>query len=100
MENSILTRENLCQKNVLTFNEALVYIGLSRSHMYKLTSSRRIPHYKPHGKLIYFDRAELDAWLLQNPVKTKEQLEAEALQRMYSAHTSCSRSRRKRAEDE
>lgn len=95
MENLILTRENLFQKTVLTFNEALVYTGLSRSYMYKLTSSRRIPYHKPFGKLIYFDRAELDAWLLQNPVKTEEQLEAEALQRMYSDNTSYSRSRRK-----
>ena len=23
-------------------------------------------HYKPTGKLIYFDRSELDDWLLQN----------------------------------
>lgn len=87
-------------KTVLTFNETLVYTGLSRSYMYKLTSSRRIPHHKPHGKLIYFDRAELDAWLLQNPVKTNEQLEAEVLQQMYSANSSCSRSRRKSGDDE
>ncbi len=46
------------QKNVLTFDEA--YTGISRTYMYKLTCGSRIPHYKPNGKNIYFDRAELE----------------------------------------
>lgn len=39
----------------------------------------RIPHFKPHGKHIYFNREELERWLLQNPVKTAEQKEREAV---------------------
>ena len=46
------------QKNVLTFDEACTYTGISRT--YKLTCGSRIPHYKPNGKNIYFDRAELE----------------------------------------
>ena len=46
------------QKNVLTFDEACTYTGIS--YMYKLTCGSRIPHYKPNGKNIYFDRAELE----------------------------------------
>ena len=100
MGNLILTNENFEQKNALTFSEALAYTGLSRSYMYKLTASRRIPHYKPHGKLLYFNRAELDGWMLQCPLKTDEQLEAEALQHMYSDNTTCSRSIRKNGRHE
>lgn len=48
------------QKNVLTFDEACTFTGISRTYMYKLTSGSRIPHYKPGGKNIYFDRAELE----------------------------------------
>jgi len=46
--------------------------------MYKLTCSNKIPHFKPHGKTIYFSKEEIDMWLLKNPVKTTEQIEQEA----------------------
>ena len=32
------------------------------------------------GKMLYFERAELEAWLRRNPVKTQAQIEAEAQQ--------------------
>jgi len=53
-------------KEVLTMEEACQYTGISRGYMYKLTSAEKIPHFKPRGKLIYFDRSKLNAWLLQN----------------------------------
>ena len=53
-------------KTVLSVAEACDYLGITESHMYKLTSGGKIPHYKPTGKLIYFSRSELDDWLLQN----------------------------------
>jgi excisionase family DNA binding protein len=34
--------------------------------LYKLTSGKEIPHYKPRGKMIYFAKEDLDEWLLQN----------------------------------
>ena len=61
------------QKNVLNFSEACDFTGISPSYMYKLTHNARIPHYKPHGKNVYFLREELEQWLLQNPVRTAEQ---------------------------
>ncbi len=53
-------------KTVLTAREACEYMGITESHLYKLTCTGRIPHYKPTGKLVYFDRSELDDWLLRN----------------------------------
>lgn len=53
-------------KTVFTVAEACEYMGITESHLYKLTSAGKIPHYKPTGKLMYFDRSELDDWLLQN----------------------------------
>ena len=55
-------------KEVLTFDEAAAFTGLSKSSLYKMTSHDTIPHYKPRGKLVYFERKELQAWLLQNKV--------------------------------
>ena len=65
-------------KNVLSFDEASRFLNLSKSYLYKLTSGNLIPHYKPQGKMLYFEKAELEAWLRQNPVKTQAQIEQEA----------------------
>lgn len=69
----------MMQKNVLTFEEAVMFTGLAKSYLYKLTASGKIPHYKPSGKLIYFDRAELEGWMLRNPVRTAEEIEQQAI---------------------
>jgi excisionase family DNA binding protein len=69
-------------KNHLTFKEACEYLDLSESALYRLTSSNRIPHYKPAGKKLYFDRAELDTWLRQGRVKTGKELRQDASSRL------------------
>ncbi len=68
----------LGQKTVLSFDEAAIYTGFSKSHLYKLTSLGDIPHSKPKGKMIFFHREELDQWLLQNPIKITEVIQSEA----------------------
>ena len=65
-------------KNVLSFDEASKFLNLSKSYLYKLTSGNLIPHYKPQGKMLYFEKAELEAWLRQNPIKTSVQIAQEA----------------------
>jgi excisionase family DNA binding protein len=65
-------------KNVLSFDEASKFLNLSKSYLYKLTSGNLIPHYKPQGKMLYFEKVELEAWLRQNPIKTQVQIEQEA----------------------
>lgn len=55
-------------KEVLTSDEAAKYMGISKSYLYKLTMTRKIPHYKPMGKVCYFDRRELENFLRSNRV--------------------------------
>ena len=69
----------LAAKNVLTIDDAAVLTGMSKSHLYKLTCSKQIPFYRPNGKLLYFDRAELEGWLKQNRVTTQEEAEQQAI---------------------
>jgi len=78
MEEKILDELNtikcytlLAAKNVLTLNDVALLTGLSKSHLYKLTCSRQIPHYKQNGKQMYFDKAEIEAWMKQNRVNTQ-----------------------------
>ena len=62
------TETDITTKNVLTFDEACAYAAIAKSYMYKMTSTGKIPCYKPQGKMIYFDRAELEKWLLRNRI--------------------------------
>lgn len=77
-------------KNVLSFDEASKFLNLSKSYLYKLTSGNLIPHYKPQGKMLYFEKADLEAWIRQNPIKTQMQIEQEA-QRYILANKSLKR---------
>ena len=65
-------------KNVFNFEEASRFLNLSKSYLYKLTAGGQIPHYKPQGKMVYFEKSALEDWLRQNPVKTQEQISIEA----------------------
>jgi excisionase family DNA binding protein len=64
-----LERLMIANKEVLTFDETCDYTGISRSYLYKLTAAGQIPHSKPNGKLIFFERKNLVRWLLQNERK-------------------------------
>lgn len=77
--NTIEQYSLLAAKNVLTIEDAALLTGLSRSHIYKLTSTKQIPYYKPNGKQIYFDRSELEAWMKQNRVGTLTEAQQNAV---------------------
>ena len=68
-----------CTKEVLTSEEAARYLGVSKSCLYKWTMARQIPHYKSHtGKMCFFNRKEIEAWMQSNRVATDEELEQQA----------------------
>ena len=78
---SLLLQQNILRKENLTFDEGCQHSGISRSHMYKLTSQGRVPHYR-NGKAIVFKRSELDQWQTRRPVRTLSQIEAQAATRV------------------
>mgnify|MGYP001776109161 FL=1 len=67
-----------CTKEVLTSDEAAKYMGVSKSYLYKLTMRQQIPHYKPMGKMVYFNRLELEQWLQNNRVSTANEISQQA----------------------
>ena len=67
-----------CTKEVLTSDEAAKYMGVSKSYLYKLTMRQQIPHYKPMGKMCYFNRLELEQWLQNNRVSTSTEISQQA----------------------
>ena len=73
-----IDEQALLQKSVLNFNEACRYLEISPSHLYKLTSTRQIPHFCPQGKKLYFNRQELEDWLQRNRQSTTDEIDKEA----------------------
>ena len=69
----------LAAKTVLNLDDVVLLTGLSKIHLYKLTSTRQIPHYKQNRKQIWFDRAEIEAWQKQNRVITQTEAEQQAI---------------------
>ena len=74
----LLVEQSLLKKEVLNFNETALYLEVSHSHLYKLTSTGAIPAYKPNGKKLYFNRQELDEWLLSNKQSSTDEIHQKA----------------------
>lgn len=62
------------EKTILNFNEAAEYLSVTKGFLYKLTSTHRVPFYKPCGKKVFFRKSELDKWLEAGRVATDEEL--------------------------
>ena len=68
-----------CQsKEILTLEEAAIFLGISKSCLYKMTHNQVVPFYKPNNKLVYFERSELIKWIRSFRVASNEDIESEA----------------------
>lgn len=74
----VTARTIFATKEVLTSEETARYMGISKSYLYKLTMRREIPHYKPLGKMCYFNRREIEAWLQSNRAASDTELTSQA----------------------
>lgn len=74
IENSIRQLKNdfWVVKEILSSSEVCEFLGISESYLYRLTSSKQIPHYKPNGKMIFFNRKEVCQWAMRNPAQVVE----------------------------
>ena len=81
IENKLLINN----KTVLTIEEACSYTGYAKAYIHKLTSKRELPFSKPNGKAIFFERKNLEEWMLRNPSKAKYQIEQEAINYSFNS---------------
>lgn len=65
-------------KEVLSLDECAAFTGYSKNHLYRLTSQRAIPFYKPMGGTIYFKKSEIEDWLLRNRQATDAEINSKA----------------------
>ena len=63
-------------KTIVTFAEAALWLGLSHSSLYKMTSERKLPYYKPGGKRIFFKTEEIKSWVLSKRTPSVDELKS------------------------
>src|SRR5690554_724302 len=71
----MLIEQSLASKEILNLTEAAVFLNISHSHLYKLTSGKKIAHFCPQGKKLYFKREDLTNWLLRNKQEEEESVQ-------------------------
>ena len=66
------------KKQLIPTAEAAAFLGIKVSYLHKLMMRRVIPYYKPNGKLCFFDKAELEAWLKNVRIASQTELDQQA----------------------
>jgi excisionase family DNA binding protein len=65
---------NLLQKELLSLDEAVLLTGVSKSCIYKWISTRKLPHFKPSGKLVFVKREDLYEFITRSRYSSKLEL--------------------------
>ena len=66
------------QRKLLSTREAAEYCGFKLSYFRKLMMRRAIPMYEPTGKLCFFKKEDLDAFLTGVRISSQEEIAEEA----------------------
>lgn len=74
----VLERQAYMLKDYFTVEEAALYLGMSKSQIYKMTSQKEITVYKPHGKNVYMKREEINEWIGRSKILSSYDLIYEA----------------------
>lgn len=69
----------ITKKEKYSPEEAAVYLNISKSTLYKLTSSGEITYSKPNGKKIRFNKEDLDTWDNRGRIPSKYEIEKEVI---------------------
>lgn len=86
MRQAVITQPGDTAANDLIDLEAAArFLGLKKSYLYKLTSTRQIPFYKYGGRLIMFDHAALESWRAARLQAVPSKAEAAASAAAYCA---------------
>ena len=86
MRQAVITQPGDTAANDLIDLEAAArFLGLKKSYLYKLTSTRQIPFYKYGGRLIMFDRAAMESWRAARLQAVPSKAEAAASAAAYCA---------------
>ena len=63
------------RRQLMTSREAAEYCGFTLSYFRKLMMRRAIPMYKPGGKVCFFKREDLDAYLTGIRIASQDEID-------------------------
>lgn len=72
-------------KEILNVEDLINYTGYKRSYIYKLVHKNIIPYSKPNGKTLFFEKSEINKWLLKNKSLSNSEIEKEAINYINSS---------------
>jgi excisionase family DNA binding protein len=77
LESLLLTgkEDGMVLKEMLTTDEAALYMGVSKSWLYKMTMQGELPTYRPGGKRLYLKRSEINDWMGSQRSSSKAEIE-------------------------
>lgn len=82
---SIIEKNLIAQKVFWTFDELATYLGVKIEAVYALTSSNKIPVYKPNGKIGYVKQEEVLEWIesgrISSAMERKQKLDDHLIKR-------------------
>ena len=76
-------------EEILSLSEASKFLKVSKSCVYKLTSAKKIPHFVPGGKKIYFKKSDLEDWILNSRVTPISEFENDTINYLLKKTTLC-----------
>ncbi len=82
---SVLSNKLLIpNKEHLDVSETCLFLGVSKSHLYKLTHNKVIPYYKT-GKKNYFKREDLEYYITKYRIKSKNEIDEYVVKHLKAA---------------
>ena len=75
VDDEVTDRVAFLEKDVWSAQELCHFLCIKRAYLYKLTMEGRIPHYKPGGKVLLFDRKEIMDWIHSAPGYCQETIQ-------------------------
>jgi excisionase family DNA binding protein len=69
---SLILELSISEREYLNVEQACDYLSISKSSLYKLTSSGSIKHCKPGGKVLMFKKKDLIEFIESGRVETNE----------------------------
>jgi excisionase family DNA binding protein len=64
-------------RTIFNLDQVCEYVKISKQSIYKLTGKGLIPHSK-RGKRLYFEKSQIDTWLLENRAGNISDIERKA----------------------
>ncbi|MEK6495242.1 helix-turn-helix transcriptional regulator [Myroides odoratimimus] len=65
-------------KEILSVEELEKYTGFKKSYIYHLVHFNKIPYSKPNGKYLFFQKSEINEWLMKNKSLSDDQIQDKA----------------------